>query len=115
MTNKDASIHREKEKENRDSEIEDKEGIHAPGNKKIPLFDMRLRKLEVPIFKEVRQNPDGWFASGRALFSGKSAVRKDKLVVVRNSIVSSDLANEANRYARFMRLQQESSSTREYH
>lgn len=29
-------------------ETEREEGIHAPGNKEIPLFDMRLQKLEVP-------------------------------------------------------------------
>lgn len=32
-------------------EEEQKEEIHAPGDKEVPLFDMRLRKLEESIFK----------------------------------------------------------------
>ena len=33
----------------------------APNQREIPLFDMRLRKLEVPIFKgEEEENVDGW-------------------------------------------------------
>lgn len=40
------------------------EGVSAPcgsNNREIPLFDMRLGKLEVQIFKgEVEKNVDGW-------------------------------------------------------
>lgn len=40
------------------------EGISAPcglNSREVLLFDMRLRKLEVPIFKgEVDENVDGW-------------------------------------------------------
>lgn len=41
-----------------------REGMNASKNKKISLFDMRLRKLEAPIFKrEEQENPDGWLNS----------------------------------------------------
>lgn len=48
--------------DSKQKDAEEKEdGIHAPSNKEVPLFDMRLRKLEVPIFKgEDDGNPDGW-------------------------------------------------------
>lgn len=35
--------------------------MNAAGSKKIPLFDMRLRKFKVPIYKgEEQENPYGW-------------------------------------------------------
>lgn len=37
-----------------------KEGMHAPSNRELPLlFNMRLRKLEVPTFKG-EENTNEW-------------------------------------------------------
>lgn len=33
-------------------ETGEKAGIHAPGSKEVPLSDMRLQKLEMPISRE---------------------------------------------------------------
>lgn len=63
--------------------IEEEGGIHTPGNKEIPLFDRRLQKLEVPIFKgEKDKNPNGWLHKVERYFVVNRLSEKDKLDVV---------------------------------
>lgn len=47
--------------DDRQKKVEERDGFHTSSNKKVPLFNMRLRELEVSIFKgEDDDNPDGW-------------------------------------------------------
>ena len=46
----------------------------------VPLFDMRLRKLEIPIFKgEIGEDPLGWFHRVERYFVVNRLSEKDKL------------------------------------
>lgn len=64
-------------------ETKEKEGIHAPRSKDVPLFNMRLRKLEVPIFKrDEDKNLDGWLHRVERYFVVNRLSEKDKLDVV---------------------------------
>lgn len=48
--------------------------------REVPLFDMRLRKLEIPIFKgEVGEDPIGWFHRVERYFVVNRLTEKDKL------------------------------------
>lgn len=48
--------------------------------REIPLFGMRLRKLEIPIFKgEARDDPLGWFHRVERYFIVNRLTEKDKL------------------------------------
>lgn len=48
--------------------------------KEVPLFDMCLRKLDVPIFKgEERENPFGWFNRVERYFVVNRFPEKDKI------------------------------------
>lgn len=50
------------------------------GVRGIPLFDMRLRKLELPIFKrEVSEGPDGWLHCVERYFIVNQLMKRDKL------------------------------------
>lgn len=59
------------------------EGTSAPcgsNNRKVPLFDMRLCKLEEPILKgEVEENVDWWLHRVERYFVVNRLIERDKL------------------------------------